>query len=34
VVRDRRLPYRAEVVSGVREAESQALLRGFFEQRR
>jgi tRNA(adenine34) deaminase len=34
VVRDRRLPYRAEVVAGVREAESQALLRGFFEQRR
>jgi tRNA(adenine34) deaminase len=34
VVRDRRLPYRAEVVGGVREAEAQAQLRGFFEARR
>ena len=34
VVRDRRLPYRAEVVAGVREAEAAALLRAFFAQRR
>ncbi|MGC5172661.1 nucleoside deaminase [Micromonospora sp. DT81.3] len=34
VVRDRRLPYRAEVVGGVREAEAAALLREFFEARR
>ncbi|WP_261165295.1 nucleoside deaminase [Microbacterium sp. Marseille-Q6965] len=34
VVRDRRLPYRAEVIGGVREEESQRLLRGFFEPRR
>ena len=34
VLRDRRLPYRAEVVGGVREAEAQALLRAFFEPRR
>ena len=34
VVRDRRLPYRAEVVAGVREAEAQALLRDFFDARR
>jgi tRNA(adenine34) deaminase len=34
VVRDRRLPYRAEVVAGVREAEASALLRAFFENRR
>ncbi|WP_309068833.1 nucleoside deaminase [Microbacterium sp.] len=34
VVRDRRLPYRAEVVGGVREAEAQAQLRAFFEARR
>jgi tRNA(adenine34) deaminase len=34
VVRDRRLPYRAEVVAGVREAEASALLRDFFESRR
>ncbi|MBO3663043.1 nucleoside deaminase [Microbacterium stercoris] len=34
VVRDRRLPYRAEVVGGVREAEAQAQLRTFFEARR
>jgi tRNA(adenine34) deaminase len=34
VVRDRRLPYRAEVIGGVREAEASALLRTFFEDRR
>ncbi|KRA25972.1 cytidine deaminase [Microbacterium sp. Root61] len=34
VVRDRRLPYRAEVVGGVRAHESEALLRGFFDVRR
>lgn len=34
VVRDRRLPYRAEVVPGVREAEASALLRAFFDDRR
>lgn len=34
VVRDRRLPYRAEVIGGVREAEAQAQLRGFFAVRR
>ncbi|MER7798186.1 nucleoside deaminase [Microbacterium sp. NPDC096154] len=34
VVRDRRLPYRAEVVGGVCEAEAQAQLRAFFEARR
>lgn len=34
VVRDRRLPYRAEVVGGVRSDESLALLRGFFDARR
>ena len=34
VVRDRRLPYRAEVVAGVREAEASALLRAFFHARR
>ncbi|MFE1644063.1 tRNA adenosine(34) deaminase TadA [Microbacterium sp. P01] len=34
VVRDRRLPYRAEVVGGVRAAESEALLGSFFETRR
>lgn len=34
VVRDRRLPYRAEVVAGVREAEASALLRTFFDARR
>lgn len=34
VVRDRRLPYRAEVVAGVREAEASALLRAFFDARR
>lgn len=34
VLRDRRLPYRAEVVGGLREAEATALLRDFFEHRR
>lgn len=34
VVRDRRLPYRAEVVSGVREREASIVLRAFFESRR
>ena len=34
VLRDRRLPYRAEVVGGVREAESVALLQAFFAARR
>jgi tRNA(adenine34) deaminase len=34
VVRDRRLPVRAEVVPGVREHESTALLRAFFDARR
>ena len=34
VVRDRRLPQRAEVVAGVREAEASALLRAFFDARR
>ena len=34
VVRDRRLPFRAEVVGGVREDEAVALLRGFFDARR
>jgi tRNA(adenine34) deaminase len=34
VVRDRRLPVRAEVVGGVREAEASALLRAFFAARR
>lgn len=34
VVRDRRLPYRAEVVAGVREGEASALLRTFFDARR
>ncbi len=34
LLRDRRLPYRAEVVGGVAEAESAALLRAFFESRR
>ncbi|MGV9194325.1 nucleoside deaminase [Microbacterium sp. MC2] len=34
VLRDRRLPHRAEVVGGVREAEASALLRAFFEARR
>lgn len=34
VVRDRRLPYRAEVIAGVRQAEASALLRDFFDERR
>ncbi len=34
VLRDRRLPYRAEVVGGVEEAAARALLRGFFDERR
>ena len=34
VLRDRRLPYRAEVVGGVAEDAATALLRDFFEQRR
>ncbi len=34
VVRDRRLPVRAEVVGGVREDEASALLRVFFASRR
>lgn len=34
VVRDRRLPYRAEVVGGVREAEASVLLQTFFRARR
>lgn len=34
LVRDRRLPVRAEVVGGVREAEAYRLLRAFFDVRR
>ena len=34
VLRDRRLPYRAEVIGGVEAEASAALLRAFFEQRR
>ena len=34
VVRDRRLPYRAEVVAGVRPDEASALLHDFFQSRR
>ncbi|MCX6503115.1 MAG: tRNA adenosine(34) deaminase TadA [Microbacterium sp.] len=34
VVRDRRLPYRAEVVGGVAEDAASALLRAFFDARR
>ena len=34
VLRDRRLPYRAEVVGGVRQAEAVEQLRAFFTQRR
>lgn len=34
VLRDRRLPVRAEVVGGVREDESRELLRAFFDARR
>ena len=34
VLRDRRLPYRAEVIGGVREAETKALLQEFFAAKR
>jgi tRNA(adenine34) deaminase len=34
VVRDRRLPYRAEVIAGVRADDATVLLREFFESRR
>ncbi|MGO2745618.1 tRNA adenosine(34) deaminase TadA [Microbacterium sp.] len=34
VLRDRRLPYRAEVIGGVAEDAATALLRDFFAQRR
>jgi tRNA(adenine34) deaminase len=34
VLRDRRLPYRAEVVGGIAADAATALLRDFFEQRR
>lgn len=34
VLRDRRLPHRAEVIGGVREGESAALLSDFFASRR
>lgn len=34
VLRDRRLPYRAEVIGGVQEDAATALLRDFFEARR
>ena len=34
VLRDRRLPYRAEVIGGVEAGAATALLRTFFEQRR
>ncbi|OJU40966.1 MAG: tRNA-specific adenosine deaminase [Microbacterium sp. 69-10] len=34
LLRDRRLPYRAEVIGGIRSAEATALLRDFFESRR
>jgi tRNA(adenine34) deaminase len=34
VLRDRRLPYRAEVIGGVREAEASTLLARFFDARR
>lgn len=34
VLRDRRLPYRAEVIGGVREQDSLALLQDFFSARR
>ncbi len=34
VLRDRRLPYRAEVVGGVREDAAAALLRQFFDEHR
>ncbi|QDE33979.1 nucleoside deaminase [Microbacterium foliorum] len=34
VLRDRRLPYRAEVIGGIQADDAAALLRDFFEQRR
>ena len=34
LLRDRRLPHRVEVIAGVLEAESAALLVGFFKQKR
>ncbi|MFC7788498.1 nucleoside deaminase [Microbacterium sp. MAHUQ-60] len=34
LLRDRRLPYRAEVIGGIRSDEATALLRDFFESRR
>jgi tRNA(adenine34) deaminase len=34
LLRDRRMPHRAEVLGGVRAAESAALLRAFFDARR
>lgn len=34
VLRDRRLPYRAEVIGGIEAEAATALLRAFFEQRR
>ena len=34
VLRDRRLPHRAEVIAGVREGECSRLLEGFFAERR
>ncbi|MGX1793138.1 tRNA adenosine(34) deaminase TadA [Microbacterium sp. NPDC055312] len=34
VLRDRRLPYRAEVIGGIRAAEATAQLHAFFESRR
>ncbi|WP_311244907.1 tRNA adenosine(34) deaminase TadA [Microbacterium sp. WCS2018Hpa-23] len=34
VLRDRRLPYRAEVIAGIEAEAATALLRDFFEQRR
>ena len=34
VLRDRRLPYRAEVIAGIEADAATALLRDFFEQRR
>ena len=34
VLRDRRLPYRAEVVGGIRADEATAQLQAFFETRR
>lgn len=34
LLRDRRLPYRAEVIGGIREAETMALLQQFFGNKR